>query len=79
MESQGLEQFEINPANQLGISTFKAVIKWHPYLQQDTLPKLLEDVFFPKWHKVLMQWLQASSSKAKLGHGNLPDTEQISR
>lgn len=58
-------EFEINPQNQ-SLDALRWVLVWQPHIAERQFVALFEGEFFPRWLKVLHQWVSTSPQLAEL-------------
>eukprot|EP01132_Coremiostelium_polycephalum_P007643 gene7643-9401_t len=59
---QELISFEINPSQQSNIDPVRYLFGWMDLISMKTIVGLYEKEFFPKWHTVLIKWLNQADS-----------------
>lgn len=55
-----LEEVVVDPSNQ-HMSQINCVLKWRDAIGEILMSKLIDDIFFPKWIKVLRLWLDTKA------------------
>lgn len=71
--AMALQQLVIDPTSQ-DLAPFEWVMAWHHLLPVQQMTSLLEQSFFPKWHKVLDFWLSHSPDYDEVNQSMAPQS-----